>query len=73
MHGLQMISELHFAANAGIYLGGCGVGDTGAKELANVAGGSLHLETLCLGHNSIGDEGASALACALSGNQSLRR
>lgn len=49
------------------------MGDTGAKEIANVLQNSLHLETLSLGHGSIGDDGASALARALAENRALRR
>lgn len=47
--------------------------DVGAKEIANVLQKSLNLETLCLGHSAIGDDGASALMHALAGNHALRR
>lgn len=54
-------------------MSGCGVGDTGAKEIANALQACLHLETLCLGHNAIGDDGASALTRAVAENRALRR
>lgn len=57
----------------GLYVGGCGVSNVGAKDIANVLPHSLHLETLCLGHCAIGDDGASALARALAENHALRR
>lgn len=57
----------------GLYVGGCGMGDTGAKQVANMLAGALHLETLCLGHNAVSDEGASSLARALAENHALRR
>lgn len=48
------------------------MGDAGAKEIANFLQSSYHLETLCLGHSSIGDDGASALAGALAANHALK-
>ena len=57
----------------GLYANGCNVGDKGAKEIANALKASLHLETLCLGHNTIGDEGASALTRVVAENYALRR
>lgn len=47
--------------------------DNGAKEIANALQTSLHLETLCLGHNTIGNDGISALARVLADNHALRR
>lgn len=49
------------------------MGDTGAKEIANALQACFHLETLCLGHNAIGDDGASALTRAVAENRALRR
>ena len=49
------------------------MGDTGAKEIANALQASLHLETLCLGHNTVGDDGASALTRVVAENHALRR
>lgn len=54
-------------------MSGCGVGDTEAKEIANALQASLHLETLCLGCNSIGDDGASALTRQVAENHTLKR
>jgi len=61
------------STSSGLYVSGCGVGDTGAKEIANSLQACLHLETLCLGHNAIGDDGASALTRALAENRALRK
>lgn len=49
------------------------MGDTGAKEIANALQASVKLETLCLGFNAIGDDGASALTRVVAGNHALRR
>lgn len=68
-----MLQYVASNSTIGLYVGGCGVSDAGAKEVANIAQNSLHLETLSLGHCFIGDDGASALARALSGNLALRR
>jgi len=52
-------------------LGGNGIADNGAQELAKALGSGSTLRRLSLRHNDIGDEGAQALAVALASNSEL--
>jgi len=45
---------------------GCNLGDAGAFAIANCLYFNTNLKCICLSHNRIGDNGASALASALS-------
>lgn len=49
------------------------MGDIEAKEIAHALQTSLHLETLSLGYNSIGDDGVSALTRQAADNRALKR